>query len=222
MGKSLNSFFFPGKAAHAAVLSALVLAAVGSAVAHDGVVHETQEEALQHQLDSPNTLGFPDIKGGDYALTDHNGLLRTSKDPDGQYQLLFFGYASCKAICSVALPRMAEAVDVLKGRNIDVTPVLITVDPDRDTVAAMKEAVGHIHPNLVGLTGTEDALAEAYKAFQVEKSLVYEHPVEGPIYAHGSFIYLLGPAGEFKTLFPPILGPDRIAQVTADYVSGVK
>ncbi|MEP3274790.1 MAG: SCO family protein [Stappiaceae bacterium] len=222
MGMPRASFFLKEGIFGMAILLAALLTGANSVAAHDGVEHATQEEALKHQLEGPNTLGFPDIKGGDYSLTDHNGLLRSSRDPEGQYQLLFFGYASCKAICSVALPRMAEAVDALKSKDFNVTPVLITVDPERDTVAAMKEAVKHIHPNLVGLTGTEEALAEAYKAFQVEKSLVYEHPTEGPIYAHGSFIYLLGPDGEFKTLFPPVLGSDRIAEVAVEYISGTK
>ena len=62
----------------------------------------------------------------------------------------------------------------------------------------------------------------AYKAFSVEKSLVYVHPEEGPVYAHGSFIYLLDADGNFKTLLPPILSPERIAGVAGEYISGKK
>ncbi len=189
--------------------------------AHDGVVHENITEALQHQeTTSPNTLGFPDVKGGDFTLTDHNGNTRTSKDPDGHYQLIFFGYANCKAICSVALPRMAAAVDLLQEQNLIVTPLLITVDPERDTVDNMKDAVTLHHSTMVGLTGSEDALQIAYDAFKIEKSLVYEHPDEGPIYAHGSFIYLIDGNGDFKTLLPPILSPERIFDVTKAYIEG--
>ena len=193
----------------------------GSATAHDGVVHENLDEALKHQEEtSPNTLGFPDVKGGDFDLVDHHGNRRTSKNPDGHFQLIFFGYANCKAICSVALPRMAAAVDILKEQNITVTPLLITVDPERDTVENMKKALAYHHKDMVGLTGSEEALDVAYKAFNVEKSLVYEHPEEGPIYAHGSFIYLIGPDGAFITLLPPILGPERISEVTKGYIAG--
>lgn len=191
--------------------------------AHDGVVHKNLDDALRHQEEtSPNTAGFPDIKGGDYKLVDQFGNERTSRSPEGNYQLLFFGYASCKAICSVALPRMAAAVDQLASESIEVTPVLITVDPERDTVENMREPLANYHPKLIGLTGNEAALQQAYDAFQVEKSLVYEHPEEGPIYAHGSFIYMLGPRGEFITLLPPILGPERIAEVAKSYINGEK
>ncbi len=194
-----------------------------SSIAHDGVVHSDIGEALKHQEQtSPNTLGFPDVKGGDFDLIDHNGNQRTSKNPNGQFQLVFFGYANCKAICGVALPSMAAAVDILKKEKIDVTPILITVDPERDTVDNMKDALAVHHKDMIGLTGSEEALNVAYEAFNVEKSLVYNHPEHGPVYAHGSFIYLIGPDGDFKTLLPPILGPDRIADVTKGYVSGAK
>ena len=193
------------------------------AFAHDGVVHENLNEALKHQEETaPNTLGFPDVKGGDFDLIDHNGNKRTSKNPDGHFQMIFFGYANCKAICSVALPRMSAAVDILKNENIEVTPLLITVDPERDTVANMKEALAYHHKDMIGLTGSEEALDVAYKAFNVEKSLVYQHPEEGPIYAHGSFIYLIGPDGDFKTLMTPILSPERMAEVAKGYISGAK
>ncbi len=189
--------------------------------AHDGIKHESLDEALTHQeKTNPNTAGFPKVKGGDFKLTDHNGNVRTSKSPQGQYQLIFFGYANCKAICSVALPRMAAAVDLLAADDVHVTPLLITVDPERDTVENMKEAVRYHHDRMIGLTGTESELQVAYNAFNVEKSLVYEHPDEGPIYAHGSFIYLIGPDGDFKTLLPPILGPERMTDVIKGYVAG--
>ncbi len=203
------------------IAAALAVLLTGAAAAHDGVKHETPEEAARHAASSasalPNTPGFPDVAGGDYQLTDHFGHARTSKDPDGNYQLIFFGYASCKAICSVALPRMAEAVDLLAKQGVAVTPLLITVDPERDTLDAMRETVPEIHPKMIGLTGSERALGEVYKAFSVEKKLVHVHPEEGPIYAHGTFVYLTGPDGTFKTLMPPVLSPERMAEIVNSY-----
>jgi protein SCO1/2 len=200
------------------------LGLAGTASAHDGVRHAGSEEAAIHAGKTapiaPNTPGFPNIVGGDYRLIDQFGNERSSKDPAGHYQMIFFGYAKCKAICSVALPRMAQAVDILAAKGVPVTPLLITVDPERDTLAAMREAMPSIHPRLIGLTGSSEALDRAYKAFSVEKKLVYEHPEEGPVYAHGTFVYLTGPDGAFKTLMPPILSPERMAEIVASYASG--
>ncbi|MEP0941173.1 MAG: SCO family protein [Rhizobiaceae bacterium] len=179
----------------------------------------SRPDPAKFAVDASNTPGFPQIKGGDFDLVDHRGNPRTSASPDGKFQLLFFGYSNCKAICSQALPTLAEAVDLLEGMNASVTPVLITVDPDRDTVAELNKAVGDIHPRLVGLTGPEDKLDQAYKAFNLEKKFLFDHVDEGAVYSHGSFIYLLGPDGKFKTLFAPIISPVRIAEISAGYIA---
>jgi protein SCO1/2 len=204
------------------LLAAVALIGSQNSWGHGGVVHKNEAEARRHLADEANTPGFPKIKGGDFRLVNQFGQTRTSKDPDGRYQLLFFGYANCKAICSVALPRMAEVTDHLDKQGLSVTPVLITVDPERDSVATLKSAVAKIHPRLIGLTGKADALETAYKAFQVDKKVVFEHPEHGPVYSHGSYIYLLGPDGDFKTIFPPILGPERIVELVLDYSNGKK
>jgi protein SCO1/2 len=200
------------------IAGALTLGFAGLALAHDAVEHKHPAPTAAVL---PNTPGFPNVVGGDYRLIDQFGRERNGRDPDGHFQLIFFGYAGCKAICSVALPRMAQTVDLLAARGITVTPLLITVDPDRDTPDAMREAVPAIHPQMIGLTGSKDALDVAYKAFSVEKKLVYVHPEEGPVYAHGTFIYLTGPDGAFKTLMPPVLTPERMAEIVARYTSGV-
>lgn len=172
-------------------------------------------------VDASNTPGFPRVKGGDFELVDHKGNRRTSKSPDGNFQLLFFGYSNCKAICSLALPGLAEAINLLEGMNATVTPVLITVDPQRDTVEVLNRSVAEIHPRLVGLTGTPEKLDEAYRAFNLEKKFLFEHVDEGAVYSHGSFIYLLGPDGSFKTLFAPVISPVRIAEISAGYIAQV-
>lgn len=203
-----------------ACAAAFLAGFVNVAGAHNGVVHKSDEEAARHLEGQANTPGFPTIKGGDFRLVDQSGEERTSKDPDNRFQLVFFGYAKCKAICSVALPRMAEVADLLEADGMLVTPVLITVDPERDTVTALAEAVPKYHPRLVGLTGSDKALEEAYRAFQIERKVVFVDPEQGPVYAHGSYIYLLGPDGSFKTLFPPILSPERIAELVRRYADG--
>ena len=176
-------------------------------------------DPVKFVVDSSNTPGFPEVKGGDFDLIDQYGNHRTSKNPDGKYQLVFFGYSNCKAICAQALPTLAEAVDLLEGMNVSVTPVLITVDPTRDTVETLKKYAPAIHPRLVGLTGSNHNLNIAYKAFNLEKKFLFTHPDEGEVYSHGSFIYLLGPDGKFKTLFAPIISPVRIAEISAGYIA---
>lgn len=192
------------------------------AAAHDGEVHEDKAEALRHLSEAPldeGTSPFPADLGGAFALTDQTGARRTQADPDGRLQLFFFGYARCQAICTVALPRMAQMADIAAEAGIAVRPVLITVDPARDTPEGMVEPLAELHPEMVGLTGPEADLAAVRDLFQIERKLVFEDPEYGPIYAHGSFIYLMDASGGLLTVIPPIVSPDRGAEIVAKYAA---
>ena len=156
--------------------------------------------------------------GGAYQLVDQHGNPRSQIDPDGRAQLLFFGYANCPSICTAALPMMADATDLLAEQDLPVRPVMITVAPEQDKGAAMVAPMARLHPDFVGLTGTEAALAQAYNAFAVEHEEAYFDPEFGPIYTHGTFVYLLDGQGNVLTLFPPVLTPERVAEIVAGYI----
>lgn len=171
-------------------------------------------------LSAPALAGSPlpfDV-GGPFALIDQHGDARTDESFHGKPAMLFFGYAECQSICTVALPRMAEAIDLLDDAGQDVQPILITVDPARDTPENLTLSAPKIHERLVALTGNEKALAAARKSYKVESKQIGED-IEGPIFAHGSFIYLLGEDGEVKTLLPPVLAPERIAELALKYLN---
>jgi protein SCO1 len=196
-------------------VAALVMAS--AATAHDGEVHATRAEAAAHA--APQGLPLPFDLGGPFALTDQHGRPRTEADPEGHLQLVFFGYARCREICSAALPQMADVAEGLAAQGIAITPILITVDPARDTVAAMGPAMTALGPDFVGLTGTTAELAVARKAFSIDSALVFDDPASGPVYAHGSFIYLLDGTGQFITVLPPILGTDRMIEIIAAHAT---
>ncbi len=202
------------------LLSLLLCLAGAPALAHGTVVHKNNVEAEQH-LQAPEQTGpvlpFDLELGGSFELTDQNGNQRTEANPDSHMQLLFFGYANCQAICSVALPLMADVVDDLAGRGLSVTPVMITVDPKRDTVASMGPALMKHHPDFVGLTGSLPDLQTAYDVYSIEHTVVFTDPELGDIFAHGSHIYLLDAKGQFLTLLPPILSSDRIVEIVQKY-----
>ncbi|MBL4906004.1 MAG: SCO family protein, partial [Sneathiella sp.] len=96
--------------------------------------------------------------------------------------------------------------------------LLITVDPENDTVDTLKTHVSQIHPRLIGLTGMPENLAEVRRAYNVDVK-----PVEGnwkgsKVYSHGTFIYLMGPDGKFLTLLPPFMDPVKMAATIQRYV----
>ncbi len=156
--------------------------------------------------------------GGAFELTDHTGQVRTEVDPDGQHQLLFFGYANCQEICSAVFPTMAQIVDIVGEDGVAIRPIMVTVDPERDTVETMGEALHVHHPEFVGLTGSEAALQQAYDAYSVEFEELFVDPFYGTVFSHGSFIYLLDGDGEVLTLLPPVLGPEMMAEIVGGYL----
>lgn len=163
---------------------------------------------------------LPGDIGGPFALTDQFGATRTEADPQQRAQLLFFGYVNCQEICSAALPLMADVADLMSERGLPVTPVLVTVDPARDRVDTMGAPLAELHSDFVGLTGTEDALQVAYDAFSVSFEELFTDPEYGPVFSHGSFIYLLDAEGEVLTLLPPVLPPDHMAMIVEANLAG--
>jgi protein SCO1/2 len=195
----------------AALLAAAVLG--GAAAAQD-----TAAPAAPAGAAAAVGAPFEGRIGGPFRLVDEHGRTRTEVDPVGRPQLLFFGYANCPGICSAVFPALAELADRLAAAGRPATPVLITVDPELDTVATLGPAAAAIHPDLVALTGDAAALAAARAAFQVESELLFVSPEHGPIHAHGGFVYLLDPQGRLVTLLPPILSPARMAEIVLGHL----
>ncbi|SLN51505.1 SCO1/SenC [Roseivivax jejudonensis] len=162
---------------------------------------------------------FPITLGGPFTLVDDSGATRTERAPGADVQLLFFGYAICEQICSAALPLMGAAADMLARDGIAAVPVMVTIDPERDAVGTMGAKLRLHHPEFVGLTGDAAALAATRDLFGVEIEVLFHDPAGAPVYAHGSHIYLLDGDGGFLTLVPPILAPDRVADIAARYVT---
>lgn len=161
---------------------------------------------------------FPIDLTASFDLIDHHGRRKTQDDFLGRTYAIFFGYASCEAICSAVLPDVAGAMEILGQEGHDVDVLMVTVDPDRDTPAAMRANLPKWHEGLTGLTGTQEALAAMREAFQVQTTEVGRDDNGGPIYAHGSLIYLIGADGKLKTILPPVYAPDHLASVIKTYL----
>lgn len=156
--------------------------------------------------------------GGPYRLTNPYGETRTQADPEGHAQLLFSGYANCPGICSAAMPLMADVVDSMAKHGIPLRPVMITVDPKRDTPFNMATPRAAYHPAFIGLTGDTATLQTAYDAFNIDHEPAYTEPQYGPAYSHGSLIYLMDARGDLLTIVPPVLDATRAAHIILKYL----
>ena len=192
------------------------------AAAHGSEKHEQSAVPVKSMTaatgESVAANPFPVDIGAPFELTDHRGNRRSLSDFEGQYPIIFFGYARCESICPVALRHMLEAVDLLGDDGSGLRPILITVDPDNETPDVLAEEVPKLHPRLVGLTGSASEITAVRKSFGVESELVGTSIKGDPVFAHGSFLYLMGKDGEFLTLFPPILDGATMAEKIRPYL----
>lgn len=144
------------------------------------------------------------LVGGPFTLTDHTGKTVTDKSFVGKYMLIYFGYTYCPDVCPTELQVMTAALDTL-GEDADkITPVFVSIDPERDTVEVMKDYVANFHPRMVGLTGTKEQVAKAAKAYRVYYSKAVDKDAKDKTdYAmdHSSIVYLMGPDGNFLKHF---------------------
>jgi protein SCO1/2 len=120
---------------------------------------------------SPKPFESIDLTGADYGrdfqLLDADGQLRQLKDFRGRVVLLFFGFTQCPDVCPTALSRAVEAMKLLGADAPRLQVVFVTVDPERDTPALLREYMRAFHPSFVGLHGDAAQIAATAKEFKV-------------------------------------------------------
>jgi protein SCO1/2 len=153
------------------------------------------------------------LVGGPFALTDQNGKRVTDKDFRGRYTLVFFGFTNCPDVCPSALQVMAAALEKLGAKGQQLTPVFITIDPERDTPAQLAGYVKSFHSRLVGLTGTPAEIEAVTKAYRVYVKKVSDPKSSaGYSFDHSAIIYLMGPDGAYLAHFTHATNADAMAE----------
>ena len=152
--------------------------------------------------------------GGPFRLVDQTGREVTDADFRGKLMLVYFGYTYCPDMCPLGLSTITAAMDALPpAAQAEVVPVFITVDPERDTVAVMQDYVQGFSPRLVGLTGSEAAVAEAVRAYRVYARRSEVEGADGRyLVDHSTFTYLMGRDGRYRTHFGHAVAPDEMAR----------
>lgn len=192
------------------MLAALAVIAVASWVTWSWIATDSrssgaQDGAMRTEVDI----------GGPFELVDHTGKTVTDQSFHGQYVLLYFGYGFCPDVCPTELANMATAMDLLGPKADNVTPVFITIDPERDTPEFLTDYVKNFHPRMIGLTGTPERIGAVAKSFKVYYAKSRKSAGDDYLMDHTSFVYLLGPDGRFMALFRGQTDPQKIADSIA-------
>ncbi len=132
--------------------------------------------------------------GGPFTLVDQNGLIRSDADFRGKLMLIYFGNTYCRDICPIELQKMSDVMDLLGRKGDAIQPIFISFDPQRDTPARLKAYLANFHPRILGLTGSDERIAAATRAYLVSYDRV-ELPGGDYDFDHTSLIFLMGRDG---------------------------
>jgi len=134
--------------------------------------------------------------GGPFKLTSHEGKPFTEDNLKGKPFVVFFGFTHCPEVCPTTLYDLTQDMAAL-GKDADrLQAAFITVDPVRDTPELMKTYLSSFDPRIVGLSGTEEEIAAAARAYKIYYRKV---PAEGQDYTmdHSATLFLMDGKGEF-------------------------
>lgn len=183
----------------------IVLGAVSAWVLGLGPFRGQLEEVAEAQGEA--------LIGGPFSLVDQRGERVTEADFSGRLKLVYFGYTYCPDVCPVGLATIAAAYDRLDpAEQAAVVPLFITVDPERDTVAAIADYVDLFHPDLVGLTGSPEEIEAVTGVFRVYYRKAESESAADYLVDHSAFTYLMDGENRYLAHFGHDATADEIAE----------
>lgn len=193
----------------AIIASVVIIALLGVTYFMSGGSSDSQDQFAQCR--SSKVAGGSAQIGGPFTLVDENGKTVTDKDVLTKPSLVYFGYTFCPDVCPLDSARNAEVVDILEERGQILQPVLISIDPERDTPEAMKEFTEVLHPRMLGLTGSPEQVKAASKAYRTYYKKQESDDPEYYLVDHSTFSYLMLPGHGFAEFFKRDQTPESMA-----------
>lgn len=160
------------------------------------VIVSTFTFVVLHHEDGDNRVAF--------ALTNQDGQRMSQKDLAGRHLLVFFGFTSCRDICPTQMSKLTTVINALhdSGHGPRVTPVFISVDPERDDPNEVAEYLAHFHDDFIGLTGNRTALKQTADSFKTFLQAVPKDQIAGYQITHSSIIYVVDPFSRIVDYIP--------------------
>jgi cytochrome oxidase Cu insertion factor (SCO1/SenC/PrrC family) len=162
--------------------------------------------------------------GGPFRLTGADGQSVSDRDFRGQWLLVYFGYTHCPDICPTTLADISQTLDLLGADAVQVQPLFISIDPERDTPQVVGAYVKGFDDRIIGLAGTPAEIAATARAYRVFYAKKEGADADNYRMEHTAFVYVIGPDGRYVTLLSPLQGqtPDIMASRLRELVSPVR
>lgn len=168
--------------------------------------------ACGSQAESPPLAGAK--LGGPFALTGEDGKTVRDTDFKGKYRLVYFGYTFCPDVCPVDVQKLMLGLKAFEkqdpARAAKIQPLFISVDPERDTPAVLRQFTDAFHPRLIGLTGTLAEIAAVAKEYGVYFEKAKGSSPDAYLVDHSRSTTLYDPNGAPIALIPEQGSPDEI------------
>jgi protein SCO1/2 len=196
----------------ACLVAAVVIAGFAWTITHERPKGAVSEAGVSGAVRS---VGTPAI-GGPFHLVDQTGRAVDEGVLKGKWSVVFFGYTFCPDVCPTTLQTLATTKQLMGREGDRLQVVFITVDPERDTPAALKAYLDSVGlPGALGLSGSRaqvDAAVKAYRAYYQRR------PTDDGSYVmdHSTMSYLMKPDGTFAAPLPYGQSPQQTAALIRD------
>jgi len=196
----------------ALALTAALLGGIGLSIV---LGRAGQDEDQFAECRASRVAGGPGDIGGPFELVSETGETVTDADVITQPSLLYFGYTFCPDVCPLDNARNAIAVEILEERDRMVTPVFISIDPERDTPEVLADFTDNMHPRMIGLTGSVEQTTAASQAYRTYFNAHEEGDDGFYLVDHSTFTYLVLPEHGFVEFFRRDTSPEEMADRVA-------
>ncbi len=150
--------------------------------------------------------------GKDFSLLDPDGKVRTLADFKGKAVVMFFGYTQCPDVCPTTLTEMQQVMTLLGPKSDKVQVLFVTVDPDRDTAAILKQYVPSFDSRFLGLRPADEAaLEKVTKDFKIYYKKVPGNSPGSYTMDHSAGSYAFDPEGRLRLYIKHAQGPETLA-----------
>jgi protein SCO1/2 len=155
--------------------------------------------------------------GGPFELLNSKGETVTDKDVITEPTMIYFGYTFCPDVCPFDVARNAEATDVLAEGGQSMTPLFISIDPNRDTPEVVGDYAFNMHEKMIGLTGSAEQVKAASQAY---RTYYKAHPADDEYYLvdHSTFSYLVFPVHGFVEFFRRDVTAEAMAETVSCFI----
>ena len=151
--------------------------------------------------------------GKEFSLLDPDDKTRTLEDFKGKVVVMFFGYTQCPDVCPTTLTEMEQAMNLLGPQSNQVQVLFVTVDPQRDTAAILKQYVPAFDPRFLGLRPADDAaLDKVTKDFKIYYKKVPGSSPGSYTIDHTAGSYAFDRNGQLRLFIKHAQGPQTLAQ----------